>query len=469
MTLPKVDIYNTFTKTKQPLTPIHPGKVGFYVCGMTVYDLCHLGHARSMVAFDVAVRYLRSQGYEVTYVRNITDIDDKIIARAQASGEDSTQLVERMILEMHQDFDRLGLLKPDVEPRATQHVAGIIAMVQQLIDKGFAYVANNGDVYYSVRQFTDYGQLSGRQIDELVSGARIDVEEEKQDPLDFALWKQAKPGEPSWDSPWGKGRPGWHIECSVMSTQCLGNHFDIHGGGADLQFPHHENEIAQSEAATGQKYVNTWMHCGPLRINDVKMSKSLGNDFRIREVLTEHAEEVVRLMLMSSHYRSPLNFTEEALKEAEQKLLRFYNALSGVALVNEKSVNEEEVDTLNNECALRFHQAMRDDFNTPEALAALFDLVREVNKSEGQQQQRLASQLKYLGGMLGCLQSDPEHFLQGKTTLDENYIQTQIQKRHEAKQHKDFAMADQIRNDLLVQGIVLQDSREGTTWVKSTD
>lgn len=464
MTLPGVDIYNTLTKAKQPLIPIHAGKVGFYVCGMTVYDLCHLGHARSMVAFDVAVRYLRSQGYEVTYVRNITDIDDKIIARAKASGVDSAQLVERMIVEMHEDFDRLGLVKPDVEPRATQHVDGIIAMVQQLIDKGFAYAADNGDVYYSVRQFADYGQLSGRQIDELVSGARIDVEEEKRDPLDFALWKQAKPGEPSWDSPWGKGRPGWHIECSVMSTQCLGNHFDIHGGGADLQFPHHENEIAQSEAATGQTYVNTWMHCGPLRINDVKMSKSLGNDFRIREVLAEHSEEVVRLMLMSSHYRSPLNFTEEALKEAKQKLLRFYNALSGIVLLD-----EQEVNRLNNEFAERFHQAMRDDFNTPEALAALFDLVREVNKSEGQQQQRLASQLKYLGGILGCLQSDSERFLKGQTAVDEHYIHAQIQKRQEAKQNKDFAMADQIRDDLLAKGIVLQDSREGTTWVKSTD
>ncbi len=455
-----MDIYNSLTRQKEAFTPLHPGKVGIYVCGMTVYDLCHLGHARSMLGFDVIVRYLRNQGYEVNYVRNITDIDDRIIQRAAESGEDSNVLVERMIQEMHADFDRLGLLKPSTEPRATQHVDGIIAMVQKLIDKGHAYAADNGDVYYAVRKFEGYGKLSGRQLDELQAGARIEVEEQKQDPLDFALWKAAKPGEPFWDSPWGKGRPGWHIECSVMSTCCLGNHFDIHGGGADLKFPHHENEIAQSEAATGETYVNTWMHCGPLRIDNEKMSKSLGNFFTIREVLEKYNEEVVRLMLVSSHYRSALNYSVDALKEAEQKLDRFYTAL--------RDTDFEGVEpATDNEYHQRFHAAMQDDFNTPEAIAVLFELVREINKAEGEHKQKLAAQLKSLAGILGCLESDPETFLKGNIALDDAYIQSQIDARNQAKANKNFAEADRIRDDLKAQGIILQDAREGTTWVKA--
>jgi cysteinyl-tRNA synthetase len=455
-----VKIYNSLTRQKQDFKPLNGNKVGFYACGMTVYDLCHLGHARTMVGFDVAVRYLRNQGYEVTYVRNITDIDDKIIQRALENSENPSELVDRMIHEMHADFAQLKLLKPDQEPRATEHVDGIIEMVQRLIEKGFAYAASNGDVYYAVRAFEGYGKLSGRQLDELQAGARIEIEEQKRDPLDFALWKAAKPEEPAWESPWGLGRPGWHIECSVMSTCCLGEHFDIHGGGADLKFPHHENEIAQSEAATGKPYVNTWMHCGPLRIDNEKMSKSLGNYFTIREILETYDEEIVRFMLVSSHYRSAMNYSIEALQDAQQKLERFYHALRGVSLEAVKPASDNAFEK-------RFHDAMQDDFNTPEALAVLFDMVREINKLEGSEKASLAAQLRQLGGILGCLQSDPERFLRSGVALDEAYIQGQIEARNQAKSNKNFAEADHIRDQLLAQGIVLQDSREGTTWVKA--
>jgi len=451
-------IFNTLSRQKETFKPIVEGKVGMYVCGMTVYDFCHLGHARVMVAFDVIARYLRHRGYEVNYIRNITDIDDKIIKRANENGEAFNALTERFITEMHKDSERLGIEMPDSEPRATAHIGDIIAMVETLIEKGFAYAADNGDVYYSVRKFEHYGQLSGKILDELEAGARVDVGELKKDPLDFVLWKAAKPDEPHWDSPWGIGRPGWHIECSAMSTCCLGDTFDIHGGGPDLKFPHHENEIAQSEAATGHKYVNTWMHAGAVRVDGEKMSKSLGNFFTIREILDKYPAEVVRFLLLSSQYRSAINYSEESLKDSQVRLERFYNALRGVAVGS--------VADIDNEYSQRFHAAMDDDFNTPEAIAVLFDLVRLVNKSSGEEQVTLAGQLKYLGGVLGCLQSDPEAFLQSGAADDAAWIEEMIQKRVDAKKSKDFATADSVRDELLARGIVLRDSPEGTSWSK---
>ena len=451
-------IFNTLSRQKETFKPLVEGKVGMYVCGMTVYDFCHLGHARVMVAFDVIARYLRHRGYEVNYIRNITDIDDKIITRANENGEAFNELTERFIAEMHKDSELLGIEMPDAEPRATAHIGDIIAMVETLIEKGFAYAADNGDVYYSVRKFEGYGQLSGKILDELEAGARVGVGELKKDPLDFVLWKAAKPDEPHWDSPWGIGRPGWHIECSAMSTCCLGNTFDIHGGGPDLKFPHHENEIAQSEAATGHKYVNTWMHAGAVRVDGEKMSKSLGNFFTIREILDKYPAEVVRFLLLSSQYRSAINYSEDSLKESQVRLERFYNALRGVAV--------GAVEDIDNEYSQRFHVAMDDDFNTPEAIAALFDLVRQVNKSSGEEQAALAGQLKYLGGVLGCLQSEPETFLQSGAGDDAAWIEEMIQKRADAKKAKDFATADGVRDELLAKGIVLRDGPEGTSWSK---
>ncbi|MAX98660.1 MAG: cysteine--tRNA ligase [Oceanospirillaceae bacterium] len=451
-------IFNTLSRQKETFKPLVEGKVGMYVCGMTVYDFCHLGHARVMVAFDVIARYLRHRGYEVNYIRNITDIDDKIITRANENGEAFNELTERFIAEMHKDSELLGIEMPDAEPRATAHIGDIIAMVETLIEKGFAYAADNGDVYYSVRKFEGYGQLSGKILDELEAGARVGVGELKKDPLDFVLWKAAKPDEPHWDSPWGIGRPGWHIECSAMSTCCLGNTFDIHGGGPDLKFPHHENEIAQSEAATGHKYVNTWMHAGAVRVDGEKMSKSLGNFFTIREILDKYPAEVVRFLLLSSQYRSAINYSEDSLKESQVRLERFYNALRGVAV--------GAVEDIDNEYSQRFHAAMDDDFNTPEAIAALFDLVRQVNKSSGEEQAALAGQLKYLGGVLGCLQSEPETFLQSGAGDDAAWIEEMIQKRADAKKAKDFATADGVRDELLAKGIVLRDGPEGTSWSK---
>ncbi|MBR9771478.1 cysteine--tRNA ligase [Halomonas litopenaei] len=457
-----MQIYNTLSRTKEEFTPIEPGKVRMYVCGMTVYDFCHLGHARVMVAFDVISRYLRHRGYDVTYVRNITDIDDKILRRAEENGESIGELTERMIDAMHEDEGRLFVQRPDQEPRATGHVAEIIAMIEVLIDKGFAYAPGNGDVYYRVRKFEGYGKLNNRNLDDMRSGARVEVDEHKEDPLDFVLWKGAKPGEASWASPWGEGRPGWHIECSAMSTCCLGNTFDIHGGGPDLTFPHHENEIAQSEAATGERYVNTWMHAGAVRVDSEKMSKSLGNFFTIREVLEHHDPEVVRYLLVASHYRSAINYAPEALGEARKSLERFYTALDGVALPAEIEVGPGDY-------AARFSAAMDDDFNTPEALSVLFELVRELNRArkEGSDDvPALALELKRLGGILGLLTQEPAAFLKGgSVALSEDEINARIAARAEAKKARQFAEADRIRDELAALGIVLKDSREGTTWV----
>ena len=455
-------IYNTLTRRKEPFSPLVAGKVSMYVCGMTVYDYCHLGHARVMVAFDVITRYLRHRDYDVTYVRNITDIDDKILKRAEENGEPIDALTERMIAAMHEDEARLNVLPPSQEPRATRHIDDIIAMIETLIDKGFAYAAANGDVYYRVRKFTDYGKLNNRQLDDMRSGARVDVDVHKEDPLDFVLWKAAKPGEAHWHSPWGDGRPGWHIECSAMSTCCLGDTFDIHGGGPDLTFPHHENEIAQSEAATGKTYVNTWMHAGAVRVNQEKMSKSLGNFFTIRDVLAEHDPEVVRYLLVASHYRSAINYSVDSLVEARKSLTRLYTALDGVNADEQAAASD---------AAERFTAAMDDDFNTPIALAALFDLARDLNRAKSDQPAeapRLAGELKRLAGVLGLLQQTPQTFLKGaqqQVALSEEEIEAKIAERQAAKGSKDFARADAIRDELAALGIILKDSREGTTWV----
>ncbi|RDB43019.1 cysteine--tRNA ligase [Halomonas sp. DQ26W] len=461
-----MQIYNTLTRRKETFVPIEPGRVRMYVCGMTVYDYCHLGHARVMVAFDVVTRYLRWRGLDVTYVRNITDIDDKILKRADENGESIGALTERMIGAMHEDEARLFVLRPDHEPRATGHVAEIIAMIETLIDKGYAYAASNGDVYYRVRKFEGYGKLNNRDLDEMRSGARVEVDEHKEDPLDFVLWKAAKPGEASWSSPWGEGRPGWHIECSAMSTCCLGETFDIHGGGPDLTFPHHENEIAQSEAATGKPYVNTWMHAGAVRVDQEKMSKSLGNFFTIREVLESHDPEVVRYLLVASHYRSAINYAPESLADARKSLERFYNALEGLAFEGDEP--RGEVDA---RFAERFIAAMDDDFNTAEALSVLFELVRELNRAKKEAPEwapLLAAELKRLGDVLGLLQQDPEAFLKGGASelpLSEAEIEAKIVARANAKKAMNFDAADGIRDELAALGIILKDSREGTTWV----
>ena len=462
-----MQIYNTLTRRKEPFTPLVAGKVSMYVCGMTVYDYCHLGHARVMVAFDVITRYLRHRGYDVTYVRNITDIDDKILKRADENGESITALTERMIDAMHEDEARLNVLPPSQEPRATGHIGDIVAMIETLIEKGFAYPAENGDVYYRVRRFADYGKLNNRQLDDMRSGARVEVDVHKEDPLDFVLWKSAKPGEAHWPSPWGNGRPGWHIECSAMSTCCLGDTFDIHGGGPDLTFPHHENEIAQSEAATGKTYVNTWMHAGAVRVNQEKMSKSLGNFFTIRDVLAEHDPEVVRYLLVASHYRSAINYSVDSLVEARKSLTRLYTALEGVA--SDSSGQTNDVADAYRE---RFTIAMDDDFNTPEALAVLFELAREVNRAKNEAPDNalpLAAALKQFAGVLGLLQQSPQVFLKGSqqqgVALSEAVIEEKIAQRQAAKANKDFAQADAIRDELAALGIILKDSREGTTWV----
>ncbi len=455
-----LSIYNTLTKSKDVFKPLVDNQVSMYVCGMTVYDFCHIGHARVMVAFDVVTRWLRHRGYDVTYVRNITDIDDKIIKRAQENGEPFEALVERMIAAMHEDEARLNVLRPDQEPRATGHIAGMHAMIQTLIDKGFAYAADNGDVYYRVGKFVGYGKLSRRKIEDLKIGARIEVDEAKQDPLDFVLWKGAKPGEPSWDSPWGKGRPGWHIECSVMSTCCLGETFDIHGGGPDLVFPHHENEIAQSEAATGKLYANAWMHAGAVRVDGEKMSKSLGNFFTIREVLEKYQPEVVRYLLVSSQYRSPINYSEDSLKEAKGALERFYNALKGLPDAAPAG-GEEFVE--------RFGTAMDDDFNSPEACAVLFELAREINRlreTDLQAAAGLAARLKELAGVLGVLQLEPEAFLQAGAAgkVDAAEVEALIAARLQARAEKNWGESDRIRDQLTARGVVLEDGKGGTTW-----
>tara|TARA_R110002167_G_scaffold52042_3_gene150546 strand:- start:1207 stop:2619 length:1413 start_codon:yes stop_codon:yes gene_type:complete len=457
-----LQIYNTLTGQKERFVPIEPGKIRMYVCGMTVYDYCHLGHARVLVAFDVITRYLRASGYEVKYVRNITDVDDKIIKRAGENSESCDALTERFIAAMHEDEARLGVISPTEEPRATAHMADIITMVQTLIAKDYAYAAENGDVYYRVDKFAGYGKLTNRNLEDMQAGARVEVNQQKENPFDFVLWKAAKPGEVSWSSPWGEGRPGWHIECSAMSKCCLGDTFDIHGGGPDLPFPHHENEIAQSEAANGVKFVNTWMHAGAVRVNKEKMSKSLGNFFTIRDILDSYDPEVVRYFLIMGHYRSQIDYSEASLKEARGALDRFYHALRGIG--------EADEAVLDNDFDARFRAAMDDDFNSAGAVSVLFELVREINRLKNQDTSlaaRMAAQLKRLAAVLGLLQQDPECYLQGgqaETGLSNTEIEGLIAERAEAKKSRDFARADAVRDVLKVQGVVLDDGRSGTTW-----
>jgi len=456
-----IRIYNTLSQQKEEFQPIEPGKVRMYVCGMTVYDYCHLGHARVLVAFDVITRYLRHRGFDVHYVRNITDIDDKILRRADENGELFSDLTARMIQAMHEDEARLAVLSPTEEPRATAHIDDILAMIITLIDKGHAYAADNGDVYFAVDSFDGYGKLSKKKLDDLLAGARVDVAEAKRSPADFALWKAAKAGEVSWPSPWGDGRPGWHIECSAMSTCCLGNTFDIHGGGPDLMFPHHENEIAQSEAATGQEFARTWMHAGAIRVNKEKMSKSLGNFFTIREILEKYPAEVVRYFLVSSHYRSQVDYSEDNLAEAGRTLTKLYHALRG--LVPSKDAADTDHDR-------RFGEAMDDDFNTAGAVAVLHAVAAEINQhrrdGDDQAARDSAAVLVRLGKVLGLLQQDPEAFFHADTggELKADDIEALILARAEARKNRDFAEADRIRDDLLEKGVILDDAREGTTW-----
>jgi len=459
-----LQIHNNLTRKKEPFQPIDPKNVRLYVCGMTVYDYCHVGHARVMVVFDVVYRYLRKLYGEqaVTYVRNITDIDDKIIKRANENSEVFSDLTERFIREMNIDADALGILRPTQEPRATHHMDDILNMIQTLVDKGMAYPADNGDVYYDVSKFEGYGKLSGKQLEDLRAGERVAVDEFKDDPLDFVLWKAAKPGEPSWDSPWGPGRPGWHIECSAMSTCCLGNHFDIHGGGLDLQFPLHVNEIAQSEAAAGEQFVNVWMHNGFVRINEEKMSKSLGNFFTIREVLKAYDPEIVRFFIINSHYRSPLNYSDANLDEAKNALTTLYTALRGI--------DAEQGAVVDGEYAEKFFAFMDDDFNTPAAIAVLFEMANELNKARKDDPARavqLAGQLKHLAGLLGILQRDSNGFLQGGSEqggLSNEMIEQLIQQRVQAKADKNWAESDRIRDELKAQGVILEDGPQGTSW-----
>ncbi len=464
-----LQIYNTLTRRKEPLVPLIEGQVRMYVCGMTVYDYCHLGHARVMVAFDVVSRYLRHLGYQVIYVRNVTDIDDKIIQRANQNGESIDALTARFIEAMHEDEQALGVLPPDLEPKATGSIDDILAMVQTLIDKDLAYIGSNGDVFYAVSRFAAYGRLSGKQLEDLRAGERVGVDEAKRDPLDFVLWKRAKPGEPFWPSPWGEGRPGWHIECSAMSTRCLGDHFDIHGGGMDLQFPHHENEIAQSEGATGKPFVNLWMHNGFVRVDEEKMSKSLGNFFTVREILNRYRPEVVRFFILNSHYRSPLNYSDDNLDEAQAALTRLYTALRGL-VPSEATAGELESATAYQS---RFSSAMNDDFNTAEALAVLFDLARDVNRMRADSMDKasaLAGLLRHLGGILGLLSMDPDDFLQGGVSLEQGAglknedIDALIAQRLEARAQKNWAEADRIRGVLADAGVVLEDTGGQTTW-----
>ena len=450
-------IFNTLSRAVSDFSPAEPGHVRMYVCGMTVYDLCHLGHARSMIAFDVVQRWLKASGFKVTYVRNVTDIDDKIIKRALQNGETIRHLTDRMIDALHQDADALGIERPQHEPRATDYVPQMLRMIGTLEQKGLAYRSVNGDVNYSVRKFEGYGKLSGKSLDELNAGERVAVETDKNDPLDFVLWKSAKPSEPEdvkWESPFGAGRPGWHIECSAMACELLGQTFDIHGGGADLQFPHHENEIAQSEGANGQPLARFWMHNGFINVDNEKMSKSLGNFFTIRDVLKEFDAETVRFFIVRSHYRSGLNYSDVHLNDAKGALKRLYTALQAVPPV---PVTIDWADP----SAARFKAAMDEDFGTPEAVAVLFELASEVNRTGAGEKSGL---LKSLGALLGLLQTDPTVYLQSGVGLGEDAIQAQIQARAEAKKAKNFAEADRIRNDLLAQGIVLKDSATGTTW-----
>lgn len=456
-------LFNTLTREKETFTPREAGRVGMYVCGVTTYDLCHIGHARTYVAFDVVVRYLRKIGYDVTYVRNITDLDDKIIKRAAENGEPFDALTQRYIDEMHRDFVALNLLEPDVEPRVTQHMDDIIRMIESLVTQGYAYQADNGDVLFDVSTFDDYGRLSRQNLEQLQAGARVDVEASKLDPLDFVLWKKAKAGEPSWDSPWGEGRPGWHIECSAMNKAHLGETFDIHGGGSDLTFPHHENEIAQSCCANQTNYVNYWMHSGMVQVDDVKMSKSLGNFFTIRDVLNAYDAETVRYFLLSSHYRSQLNYTQDNLEQAHAALERLYTALRGLT-------PEQPDENLRLPYWNQFTDAMNDDFNAPEAMSVLFELVREINKARDNDVVRaaqLAHVLVELADVLGLLQQSPESFLQGGADDEVALIEALIAQRNKARAEKDWAAADEARDRLTEMGIVLEDGANGTQWRRS--
>lgn len=455
-------IYNSITRQKQEFTPINPGKIGMYVCGVTIYDLCHIGHGRTFVSFDMIVRYLRYAGYEVNFQRNITDVDDKIIKRANENNETCEALTERLIGEMHKDFDALNMLRPDFEPRATLHIDEIIDMVERLLERGHAYVASDGDVLFSVASYPDYGRLSGQNLDQLQAGARVEVDENKQNPMDFVLWKMSKPGEPTWESPWGPGRPGWHIECSAMNSKHLGLHFDIHGGGSDLQFPHHENEIAQSCCAHDTPYVNYWMHTGMVMVDREKMSKSLGNFFTIRDVLGHYDAETVRYFLLSGHYRSQLNYSEDNLKQARAALERLYTAIKDVDLSVAAAPAEDFV--------ARFNAAMDDDFNTPEAYSVLFDMVREINRlktSDMTQASALAVAMKQLADVLGLLSQTPEAFFKGEGSDDEvAEIEALIIERNRARTEKDWPAADVARNRLNELGVVLEDGPSGTTWRK---
>ncbi len=460
---PMLQIHNSLTRRKQPFTPIEAGKVRMYVCGMTVYDYCHVGHARVMVVFDMVARWLRSRGHEVTYVRNITDIDDKIIRRAAERGETIAALTDYFIRAMNEDAAALGVLPPDAEPRATASIDAIVAMIGALVDKGHAYRAANGDVYYRVASFPGYGRLSGKRLEDLRAGERVEIDEAKEDPLDFVLWKAAKPGEPQWDSPWGPGRPGWHIECSAMATCCLGDHFDIHGGGMDLMFPHHENEIAQSEGATGQPFVNVWMHNGFVQIDEQKMSKSLGNFFTVREVLKSYRPEVVRFFILASHYRSPLNYSDHNLDMARATLDGFYQTLRGLTPVDGADGDD---------FAGRFTAAMDDDFNTPGAIAVLNELRAEINRVRAQgddpRAAGLAATLKRLAGLLGLLRQDPDAWFKGDAAVTEGVdcdrIEQLIGERAAARQRKDWAASDRLRAELDALGVVLEDGPQGTIW-----
>jgi len=466
---PPLSLYNTLSRSQAPFEPITPQKVGLYTCGMTVYDYCHIGHARVLVFFDTVVRHFRQLGYEVNYVRNITDIDDKIIARAEENGESVNTLTQRFIDAMHQDAAQLFVLPPNHEPRAMDSMPAIINMIRTLEDKDLAYQANNGDVYYRVNAFPDYGKLSGKNTDELISGMRVEVNQQKHNPLDFVLWKAAKANEPQWESPWGAGRPGWHIECSAMATEQLGNHFDIHGGGMDLQFPHHENEIAQSEGATGETFANHWLHVGFVRINEEKMSKSLNNFFTIREVLEQYSGEIIRLFILNSHYRSPLNYADSQLDSARSALTRLYTALRGLDLSSPADIANDSP------YQQRFMAAMNDDFNTSKAISVLFDLAHEINKHRSidtQEAALLANQLKILGNRLGLLNQSSEDFFQQQTVADndslsEAGIQTLIEARNQARKSRDFQRADDIRAQLEDAGILLEDSAQGTLWKRA--
>lgn len=454
-------IYNSLTHRKEAFKPLVPGKVSLYVCGVTIYDYCHIGHARTYVAFDVVVRYLRYLGYKVTFVRNITDIDDKIIQRASETGSDIHAVTQEFLTYMHEDFDALNLTHPDIEPRVTTHIDEIIELITILLEKQHAYIVSNGDVLFDVSSFDEYGRLSRQDLEQLKAGARVAVDEGKASPLDFVLWKKAKAGEPSWSSPWGEGRPGWHIECSAMSGKHLGKHFDIHGGGSDLQFPHHENEIAQSSCAHDSPYVNYWMHTGMVQINNEKMSKSLNNFFTIRDVLAEYDAETVRFFLLSGHYRSQLNYSETHLKQAKASLERLYTALRGITVAT--AYNDVKA-----QYKPAFEKALNDDFNVPEAMSILFDIARELNRvrqTETELASQLAGVLLEFGAVLGILEQEPEQFLQGQQQNDDvAEIERLIQERQDARKQQDWARADRARDDLLAMGIVLEDSPTGTIW-----